>query len=241
MQVTLEAAETKTHREIHSLWGVFATTHRIVLVHLVLFFSGVWDLAEAGRQIDRRVHWDALKTSTEKEMKKGVEVSPTKLSKCQIWMLPVPHAMLLHIIIISQYTLYINLHDYAYIFNSHMHVESCRIMRTCGIMWHVCGIKKIWGAVAGDPEPLDGQQPLLGTSGGVRFAAVALVVPLHALLWSCARWQVTGWFRAAGYRWIWGDAIRQLHDTVLPDTTWYYIHVNHVTFSLHYCFLLLHM
>lgn len=88
-QVTLEAAETKTHREIHSLWGVFATTHRIVLVHLILFFSGV------------------------------------------------------------------------------------------------C-------AVAGDPEPLDGQVPLLGTSGGVRFAAVALVVPLHALLWSCARWQVTG-------------------------------------------------
>eukprot|EP00913_Durusdinium_trenchii_P035902 g33594.t1 len=72
-QVTLEAAETKTHREIHSLWGVFATTHRIVLLHLILFFSGV------------------------------------------------------------------------------------------------C-------AVAGDAEPLDGQQPLLGISGGVRFAAVALVV-----------------------------------------------------------------
>ncbi|CAK9105380.1 unnamed protein product, partial [Durusdinium trenchii] len=88
-QVTLEAAETKTHREIHSLWGVFATTHRIVLLHLILFFSGV------------------------------------------------------------------------------------------------C-------AVAGDAEPLDGQQPLLGISGGVRFAAVALVVPVHALLWACARWQVTG-------------------------------------------------
>ena len=44
-EVTLEAAETKTHREIHSLWGVFATTHRIVLVHLILFFSGVWILA----------------------------------------------------------------------------------------------------------------------------------------------------------------------------------------------------
>lgn len=41
----MEAAETKTHREIHSLWGVFATTHRIVLVHLILFFSGVCILA----------------------------------------------------------------------------------------------------------------------------------------------------------------------------------------------------
>eukprot|EP00438_Fugacium_kawagutii_P005124 Skav215187 [mRNA] locus=scaffold3330:62429:82690:- [translate_table: standard] len=48
------------------------------------------------------------------------------------------------------------------------------------------------GLVAGDPEPLDGQIPLLGTTGGVRFAAVALVVPFHALLWACARWQVTG-------------------------------------------------
>ena len=34
--------------------------------------------------------------------------------------------------------------------------------------------------------------PLLGQSTPVRFAAVALVVPLHALLWACARWQVTG-------------------------------------------------
>ena len=40
-QVTLEAAETKTHREIHSLWGVFAATHRVVLLHLILFFTGV--------------------------------------------------------------------------------------------------------------------------------------------------------------------------------------------------------
>jgi len=56
---------------------------------------------------------------------------------------------------------------------------------------------KISGAVAGDPEPLDGQVPLLGTSGRVRFAAVALVVPLHALLWSCALWQVTGQIRDA--------------------------------------------
>lgn len=47
-EVTLEAAETKTHREIHSLWGVFATTHRIVLVHLILFFSGVCILVAIG-------------------------------------------------------------------------------------------------------------------------------------------------------------------------------------------------
>ena len=41
---------------------------------------------------------------------------------------------------------------------------------------------KIGGAVAGDPKPLDGAEPLLGTNGAVRLAAVTLVVPLHALL-----------------------------------------------------------
>ena len=65
----------------------------------------------------------------------------------------------------------------------------------------IIGPENFWGAVAGDPEPLDGQQPLLGTSGGVRFAAVALVVPLHALLWSCARWQVTGPLARADTGW----------------------------------------
>ncbi|CAJ1416044.1 unnamed protein product [Effrenium voratum] len=87
-QVTLEAAETKTHREIHSLWGVFASTHRIVLLHLVLFFAGV------------------------------------------------------------------------------------------------C-------TVTGDPDPNYGV-PIMGQSTAVRFSAVALVVPVHALLWAMARWQVTG-------------------------------------------------
>lgn len=36
--------------------------------------------------------------------------------------------------------------------------------------------------MAGDPKPLDGAEPLLGTNGAVRLAAVTLVVPLHALL-----------------------------------------------------------
>eukprot|EP00931_Biecheleriopsis_adriatica_P039465 TRINITY_DN22569_c0_g2_i1.p1 TRINITY_DN22569_c0_g2~~TRINITY_DN22569_c0_g2_i1.p1 ORF type:complete len:2009 (+),score=358.66 TRINITY_DN22569_c0_g2_i1:92-6118(+) len=89
-QVTLEAAQTKTHRELHSLWGVFATTHRIWLLHALLFLAGVV-------------------------------------------------------------------------------------------------------AVTGDPPaPSDGGTPLGGQSLAVRFAAVGLVVPMHALLWACARWQVTG-------------------------------------------------
>jgi len=40
-QGSLDAAETKTHREVHSLWGVFASTHRIWLVHAILFFLGI--------------------------------------------------------------------------------------------------------------------------------------------------------------------------------------------------------
>ncbi|CAE8613004.1 unnamed protein product [Polarella glacialis] len=39
--VTLDCFETKTHREVHSLWGVFATTHRVWLVHAILFFVGI--------------------------------------------------------------------------------------------------------------------------------------------------------------------------------------------------------
>ncbi|CAE8594116.1 unnamed protein product [Polarella glacialis] len=38
---SLNRWQTKTHREVHSLWGVFATTHRIWLVHGILFFTGV--------------------------------------------------------------------------------------------------------------------------------------------------------------------------------------------------------
>eukprot|EP00933_Yihiella_yeosuensis_P040353 TRINITY_DN34639_c0_g1_i1.p1 TRINITY_DN34639_c0_g1~~TRINITY_DN34639_c0_g1_i1.p1 ORF type:complete len:1965 (+),score=368.55 TRINITY_DN34639_c0_g1_i1:571-5895(+) len=89
-QVSLEAAETKTHREVHSLWGAFATTHRVWLLHLVLFFAGV------------------------------CTVTP-------------------------------------------------------------------------DPSlPVDGERPLLGQERAIRFAAVGLIVPIHALLWNIARWQVTG-------------------------------------------------
>lgn len=128
LEVTLEAAETKTHREIHSLWGVFATTHRIVLLHLILFFSGVC----------------ALNADTIRQKAPGIVI---------------------------------------------LRRRQCSGNELEGFQ-HVP--RAFSGAVAGDAEPLDGQQPLLGISGGVRFAAVALVVPVHALLWACARWQVTG-------------------------------------------------
>jgi len=89
-QLSLEAAATKTHREVHSLWGVFASTHRILLLHAILFFSGV------------------------------------------------------------------------------------------------C-------AVAGDPPATsDGRPPLGGRGTGIRFAAVGLLVPVHALLRSFALWHVSG-------------------------------------------------
>jgi len=46
--VSLQAAEVKTHRELHSLWGVFATTHRVWLVHAVLFLCGaIWVTGDA--------------------------------------------------------------------------------------------------------------------------------------------------------------------------------------------------
>ncbi|CAJ1393426.1 unnamed protein product [Effrenium voratum] len=37
----LTSQKMKTHREVHSLWGVFASTHRIWLVHALLFFGAV--------------------------------------------------------------------------------------------------------------------------------------------------------------------------------------------------------
>jgi len=89
-RASLDAKETKTHRELHSMWGVFASTHRIWLVHTVVFFCAV-----------------------------------------------------------------------------------CRAARSAE------------GAATGGP-------PLGGRSGLVRFAAVGLLVPLHALAWAAARWQVTG-------------------------------------------------
>jgi 1,3-beta-glucan synthase len=38
-QASLQAAKVKSHRELHSLWGVFATTHRLWLLHVLLFLS----------------------------------------------------------------------------------------------------------------------------------------------------------------------------------------------------------
>jgi len=89
-RATLQAANTKTHREVHSLWGVFGSTHRVWLVHALLFVVGVI-------------------------------------------------------------------------------------------------------AATGDPPTRSMQsQPLGGRSTGERFAAVGLLVPLHALLWSFAAWQTRG-------------------------------------------------
>eukprot|EP00928_Gymnodinium_smaydae_P034316 TRINITY_DN24351_c0_g1_i1.p1 TRINITY_DN24351_c0_g1~~TRINITY_DN24351_c0_g1_i1.p1 ORF type:complete len:1914 (-),score=312.77 TRINITY_DN24351_c0_g1_i1:172-5913(-) len=41
-------SSTKTHREVHSLWGVFAATHRIVLLHLIMFCTGVVFMSDIG-------------------------------------------------------------------------------------------------------------------------------------------------------------------------------------------------
>jgi len=38
---TLDRFETKTHREVHSLWGFLASTHRVWLVHMLLFTTGL--------------------------------------------------------------------------------------------------------------------------------------------------------------------------------------------------------
>lgn len=37
----LNSSKTKTHREVHSLWGVFASTQRIWLLHSLLFFTAI--------------------------------------------------------------------------------------------------------------------------------------------------------------------------------------------------------
>ncbi|CAK9059956.1 unnamed protein product [Durusdinium trenchii] len=42
----LSSQKTKTHREVHSFWGVFASTHRIWLLHTLLFFTGLCVVAE---------------------------------------------------------------------------------------------------------------------------------------------------------------------------------------------------
>jgi hypothetical protein len=46
-QTSLKAEATKTHREIHSLWGLFAATHRIWLLHAVLFFATACIVADS--------------------------------------------------------------------------------------------------------------------------------------------------------------------------------------------------
>lgn len=38
---SLNRYETKTHREVHSLWGVFASTHRVWLLHAAMFGAGL--------------------------------------------------------------------------------------------------------------------------------------------------------------------------------------------------------
>ncbi|CAE8642268.1 unnamed protein product, partial [Polarella glacialis] len=43
---TLAAKRTKTHREVHSLWGVYASIHRVVLLHVVLFLVLLFMAAE---------------------------------------------------------------------------------------------------------------------------------------------------------------------------------------------------
>lgn len=35
-------AGAKTHREVHSIWGVFVTTHRVWFIHLILYVLAVW-------------------------------------------------------------------------------------------------------------------------------------------------------------------------------------------------------
>jgi len=97
-EVSLQARATKTHNELHSLWGVFASTHRVCLLHMVLF----------------------------------------AVSLCV-----------------------------------------------------ACGEP---------PARARGQRPLGGDGRVMRFAAVGLLVPFHALAWSFARWQVTG----AALRGRWG-------------------------------------
>lgn len=41
LQKILSSQKTKSHREVHSFWGVFATTHRIWLLHSLLFFAAL--------------------------------------------------------------------------------------------------------------------------------------------------------------------------------------------------------
>jgi len=89
-EVSLQARTAKTHNELHSLWGVFASTHRVCLLHEVMFL----------------------------------------LSLC---------------------------------------------------------------AVAPDPPAAaEGEWPVGGDTRVVRFAALGLLVPFHAIAWKIAEWHITG-------------------------------------------------
>jgi hypothetical protein len=57
---SLRAAETKTHREIHSMWGVFAATHRIWLLHVALFFFTVCLVSREPPEWQKHIEWNAL-------------------------------------------------------------------------------------------------------------------------------------------------------------------------------------
>jgi len=56
-QASLDAVQTKTHREIHSLWGVFASTHRVWLLHAVLFLCSVCWIAEEPAPVQGQDGW----------------------------------------------------------------------------------------------------------------------------------------------------------------------------------------
>lgn len=52
---SLRATDTKTHREVHSFWGVFAATHRVWLAHAVLFFAGTCAVAQNSQPWQRNL------------------------------------------------------------------------------------------------------------------------------------------------------------------------------------------
>ena len=46
-KITLWPEAAKTHREVHSLWGVFAMVHRVLLAHSILFvLARIWSVSE---------------------------------------------------------------------------------------------------------------------------------------------------------------------------------------------------
>lgn len=59
-QASLSSVKTKTHREIHSLWGVFASTHRVWLLHVVLFLCSVCLVAKHPAPVHQQNRWGRL-------------------------------------------------------------------------------------------------------------------------------------------------------------------------------------